>query len=110
MSLDDPSLKWYVVHTYSGQETKALQNLRENIRRARLDDSFGEILIPTEDVLESVDGIPPRPPGRKSYSGYLIVQMDLRQETFDLVKKTAKITGFLGGDRPYPTKLDFLKP
>jgi transcriptional antiterminator NusG len=94
-------LKWYVVHTYSGHENRAKLALLERIKNAALDDSFGEVLIPTESVMEVVKG-QRRTSTRKFYPGYMFVQMDLNEKTFHLVKNTPKITGFLGGTSPTP--------
>lgn len=94
-------LKWYVVHTYSGHENRAKLTLLERIKNAGLDDEFGEILIPTESVMEVVKG-QRRTSTRKFYPGYMFVQMALNSRTFHLVKGTPKITGFLGGTNPTP--------
>jgi len=102
------TLKWYTVHTYSGHENKARLALQERVRNASLEASFGEILIPTESVIEMVKG-QKRTTTRKFYPGYMFVQMDLTDETYHLVKNTPKITGFLGGEkgnRPIPVPDD----
>src|SRR6516164_2457887 len=96
-------MKWYVVHTYSGHENKAKLSLLVRVRQAGLNDKFGDILIPTDTVVELVKG-QKRSTTRKFYPGYMFVQMDLDQETFHLVKNTPKITGFLGGTNPQPVK------
>ena len=95
--------KWYVVHTYSGQENGARKSLLEKIKTHNLQDDFGEILIPTENVVEVVKG-QKRTSLRKFYPGYLFVQMDLSEKTFHLVRNTPKITGFLGGTNPTPVR------
>lgn len=92
------ALKWYTVHTYSGHENKARLSLQERIRNAGLEASFGEILIPTESVVELVKG-QKRTTTRKFYPGYMFVQMDMNEETYHLVKNTPRITGFLGSDK-----------
>jgi transcriptional antiterminator NusG len=97
------SMKWYAVHTYSGHENKARLTLEERMRNAGLEDAFGEILIPTESVLELVRG-QKRTTTRKLYPGYMFVQMELKDETYHLVKNTPHITGFLGGNKPVPVK------
>jgi transcriptional antiterminator NusG len=97
----NPNFKWYVVHTYSGHENRARLGLLERIKNAALEESFGEILIPTESVMEVVKG-QRRNTTRKFYPGYMFVQMDLNEKTFHLVKNTPKITGFLGGTNPTP--------
>ncbi len=96
-------LKWYVVHTYSGHEQKAKQSLLERVRQEGCEDRFGEVLIPTESVVEMKAGSK-RTTTRKFFPGYIIVQMHLDDETWNLVKNTARITGFVGGNqrRPMP--------
>ena len=95
------AMKWYVVHTYSGHENKARLSLQEHVKQKGLDASFGQILIPTESVLEMKAG-QRRTTTRKFYPGYMFVQMDLSEATYHLVKNTPKITGFLGGTNPSP--------
>ena len=97
------SMKWYIVHTYSGHENKARLSLQQRVKEASLDDQFGQILIPTESVLEMKAG-QRRTTTRKFYPGYMFVQMELNEETLHLVKNTPKITGFLGGQNPTPVK------
>jgi len=93
--------KWYIVHTYSGHENKAKLTLLERVRNANLQDYFGEVLVPTESVMEVVKG-QRRTTTRKFFPGYMFVQMVLDDRTFHLVKNTPKITGFLGGTKPTP--------
>lgn len=93
------ALKWYVVHTYSGHENKARLSLQERVKQMAMENEFGQILIPTESVLEMVKG-QKRTTTRKFYPGYMFVQMELNERTYHLVKNTAKITGFLGGTNP----------
>lgn len=95
------ALKWYVVHTYSGHENKARLALQERVKQMAMDKEFGQILIPTESVLEMVKG-QKRTTTRKFYPGYIFVQMELNERTYHLVKNTAKVTGFLGGTHPVP--------
>jgi len=92
----DPSKKWYVVHTYSGYEYKAKKSLEERIKLDGLDDFFGEVLIPTENVVEVVKGNK-RTTKRKFFPGYMLVNMELTERTWHTVKSTPKITGFVGG-------------
>jgi transcriptional antiterminator NusG len=94
-------LKWYIVHTYSGHENKARLTLLERVRNANLTEYFGEVLVPTESVMELVKG-QRRTTTRKFFPGYMFVQMVLDDRTFTLVKNTPKITGFLGGAKPTP--------
>ena len=93
------AMKWYVVHTYSGHENKAKLSLQDRVRQAGLQPKFGDVLIPTDTVVELVKG-QKRSTTRKFFPGYIFVQMDLDQETFHLVKNTPKITGLPGRDQP----------
>jgi transcriptional antiterminator NusG len=97
------TMRWYVVHTYSGMEKSAESSLRERIKRAELEEYFGEILVPTEDVSEVRNG-KKRVSSRRMYSSYIFVNMIMNDETWHLVKNTPRITGFLGGsaNRPSP--------
>ncbi len=90
------AMKWFVVHTYSGQEKRAKDNLQAEIKKHHLEPAFGEVLIPQENVLEVVKGHK-KHTMRKFYPGYLFVQMELNERTFGIVKITPKFTGFLGG-------------
>ena len=96
-----PEMKWYIVHTYSGHENKARLTLLERVRNASLNDLFGQVLVPTESVMEVVKG-QRRTTTRKFFPGYMFVQMVMEDRTFHLVKNTPKITGFLGGTKPTP--------
>ncbi|TYT74781.1 transcription termination/antitermination protein NusG [Desulfobotulus mexicanus] len=94
--------RWYVVHVYSGFEGKVKRSLEERIASSPLKDYFGEIIVPTETVVELVKG-ERKESSRKFYPGYILVQMALTDHTWHLVKDTAKVTGFLGGrDKPAP--------
>ena len=95
--------RWYVVHAYSGYEHQVKKALLERIARAELTDQFGEILVPTEEVVEMRDG-QKRKSERKFFPGYVLVQMDMNDETWHLVKDVPKVLGFIGGtsDRPTP--------
>src|SRR3954462_7514709 len=93
--------KWYIVHTSSGHENKAKLTLLERVRNANLNEYFGDVLVPTENVMEVVQG-KRRTMTRKFFPGYVFVQMVLDDRTFHLVKNTPKITGFLGGTKPTP--------
>lgn len=95
-------LKWYIVHTYSGFEHKVKANLEERIKTLKQEDFFGQILVPTEQVVELKKG-QKKTSSRKFYPGYIMVQMILNKETWHTVRNTAKVTGFLGGgSEPYP--------
>jgi len=95
------AIRWYVVHTYSGFENKAKQALEERVRSLGLQDRIGEILVPTEQVVE-VRGGQKRLTTRKFFPGYLLVRMELDNETWHVVKNTPKITGFVGNMRNPP--------
>src|SRR5688500_9761143 len=84
-----PELKWYIVHTYSGHENKARLTLLERVRNASLSEFFGEVLVPTESVMEVVKG-QRRTTTRKFFPGYMFVQMVMDDRTFHLVKNTPK--------------------
>lgn len=87
---------WYVVHTYSGYEQKAKQALEERIKSSKMEDSFEDILIPSEPVTEVKKGSR-KTSSRKFFPGYILVKMELDDKTWHLVKGTPKITGFVGG-------------
>jgi len=97
------SLRWYVVHAYSNFEHKVSESLKERVRRAGLEHKFGEILVPTEEVVEMRDG-QKRKSDRKFFPGYVLVQMEMDEETWHLVKEVPKVLGFIGGtsDKPAP--------
>ena len=98
-----PDLKWYVVHAYSGMEKAVERNIVERINRAGMQDKFGRILVPTEEVVEVKNGVK-RTTERKCFPGYVLVEMVMDDETWHLVKHTNKVTGFVGGakNRPAP--------
>src|SRR5262245_56062157 len=93
---DVGSRQWYVVHTYSGYEHKVKASLEERIRSLTNPDLFGEILVPSEKVVELVKG-KKKTSSRKFFPGYILVNMKLNNETWHIVKSTPKVTGFLGG-------------
>jgi transcriptional antiterminator NusG len=94
--------RWYVIHVYSGFEKKVAQAIREQAEQKGLADRFEEILVPTEEVVEVKRGAKTSSE-RKFFPGYVLIKMDLDDETWHLVKNTAKVTGFLGGrGRPSP--------
>lgn len=92
---------WYVVHTFSGFETRAKDALLERIRRFKVEESFGEILVPEESVLEVRNG-QKRESKRKFFPGYILVEMEINSTTLHVVKETPRITGFVGSDRNPP--------
>ena len=96
--------RWYVVHTFSGFEKQVQQALREHIKRAGMEDQFGDILVPTENVVEMRGG-QKRASERKFFPGYVLVQMEMNDDTWHLVKSLPKVTGFIGGSGSKPTPL-----
>ncbi|WP_439114767.1 transcription termination/antitermination protein NusG [Hydrogenophaga sp.] len=96
-------MRWYVVHAYSGMEKAAERNIVERINRAGMQDKFGRILVPTEEVVEMKNG-QRRTTERKFFPGYVLVEMVMDDDTWHLVKHTNKVTGFVGGakNRPAP--------
>jgi len=97
------SKRWYVVHVYSGMEKSVQRALVDRIARAGLEDKFGQILVPSEEVIE-VKGGKKSITERRIFPGYVLVEMELTDETWHLVKSTPRVTGFLGGsgNRPAP--------
>lgn len=97
------TMRWYVVHAYSQYENNVMRALKERIARAGLEEQFGDILVPTEEVVEIKDG-QKRTTERKFFPGYVLVQMEMNEDTWHLVKSTPKVLGFIGGtpDKPAP--------
>ncbi len=97
------TMRWYVVHAYSNFEHKVAESLKERVKLAGLESKFGEILVPTEEVVEMREG-QKRRSERKFFPGYVLVQMEMDDETWHLVKEVPKVLGFIGGssDRPAP--------
>jgi transcriptional antiterminator NusG len=97
------ALRWYVVHAYSNFEGQVKRALEERITRAGMEGKFGEILVPTEEVVEMREG-QKRRSERKFFPGYVLVQMEMDDETWHLVKSVPKVLGFIGGssDKPAP--------
>ncbi|MDQ2070552.1 transcription termination/antitermination protein NusG [Natronospira bacteriovora] len=95
--------RWYVLQAYSGFEHQVKRSLEDRVRHSGMEDCFGEILVPTEEVVEMRSG-QKRRSERKFFPGYVLVQMELNDDTWHLVKSVPKIMGFIGGssDRPSP--------
>jgi len=95
--------RWYVVHAFSGFEKQVQRSMAERIARVGMEDSFGEILVPTEEVVEMKGG-QKRRSDRKFFPGYVLVEMEMNDETWHLVKEVPKVMGFIGGtsDNPAP--------
>lgn len=97
------SKRWYVVHAYSGFEQQVKRMLKDRIERSEVANFFGDVLVPTEEVVEMRDG-QKRKSDRKFFPGYVLVNMELNDDTWHLVKSVPKVMGFIGGtsDRPAP--------
>lgn len=97
------AMQWYVVHAYSGFEKSVMRALKERIERAEMQDQFGEILVPVEEVVEMKGGQKSLSE-RKFFPGYVLVQMEMNDASWHLVKSTPKVTGFVGGtpNKPAP--------
>jgi len=95
--------RWYVVHAYSGFEKSVQKALRERIERSEVADLFGQVLVPVEEVVDVKNGRRSITE-RKFFPGYVLVEMDMTDDTWHLVKSTPKVTGFVGGtaNRPAP--------
>lgn len=98
------TMRWYVVHTYSGFEKSVVRSLKDHIRNQGMESKFGEILVPTEEVVEMKSG-QKRTSERKFFPGYVLVKMEMDDETWHLVKNVPKVTGFIGGSGMKPTPI-----
>ena len=98
------SKKWFVVHAYSGFEKSVQRALVERIRRSELQDQFGQILVPVEEVVEMKNGAKAISE-RKFFPGYVLVEMEMTDDSWHLVKSTPKVTGFVGGTANKPTPI-----
>lgn len=91
---------WYIVHTYSGYEARVRDNLKQRVEAMSMEESIGEVLIPTEDVVEMKEG-KKKVTARKFFPGYVLINMEMSDEGWHLVKNTPKVTGFVGmGNKP----------
>jgi transcriptional antiterminator NusG len=99
----NPDMRWYVVHAYSGMEKTVERNIAERISRAGMENKFGRVLVPMEEVVEIKNG-QKKTTERKFFPGYVLVEMVMDDETWHLIKHTNKVTGFVGGvkNRPAP--------
>ena len=98
------NMRWYVVHAYSGMEKAVERNLRERIDRSELTDKFGRILVPMEEVVELKKG-KKSVTERRFFPGYVLVEMEMGDDTWHLVKHTSKVTGFVGGAKTRPSPI-----
>ena len=93
---------WYIVHTYSGYEARVRDNLKQRVEAMGMEENIGEVLIPTEDVVEMKEG-KKKVTARKFFPGYVLINMEMSDEGWHLVKNTPKVTGFVGmGNKPTP--------
>ena len=99
----NPDLRWYIVHAYSGMEKAVERNITERIQRSGMQEKFGRILVPTEEVVEMKNG-KRKTTERRLFPGYVFVEMVMDDDPWHLVKHTSKVTGFVGGakNRPAP--------
>ena len=98
------SKRWYVIHAFSGFEMQVQRSLTERITRAGMEEMFGEILVPTEEVVEMKGG-QKRRSDRKFFPGYVLVEMEMNDETWHLVKEVPKVMGFIGGTSDKPAAI-----
>jgi transcription termination/antitermination protein NusG len=96
--------RWYVVHVYSGMEKSVMRGLLERIERGGMQEQFGQILVPTEEVVEVKNGTK-SVSERRFFPGYVLVEMEMTDESWHLVKNTPKVTGFIGGKSNKPTPI-----
>lgn len=99
-----PDLRWYVVHAYSGMEKTVERNIAERIRRSGMENKFGRILVPMEEVVEVRNG-QRKTTERKFFPGYVLVEMVMDDDTWHLIKHTNKVTGFVGGAKTRPAPI-----
>ena len=97
-------MRWYVVHVYSGMEKSVRRSLMERIERMGMSDKFGQILVPTEEVVEVKSG-QRSVTERRFFPGYVLIEMEMTDDTWHLVKDTGKVTGFVGGKSNKPTPI-----
>ena len=98
------ALKWYVVQAYSGYEGKVRGFIEDRVKQFGLEDKFGQVLVPTEEVVEMRDG-QKRKSARKFFPGYVLVEMDMDDETWHLVRDTPRVLGFIGGTKEHPAPI-----
>ena len=96
--------RWYVVHAYSGFEKSVMRSLNERITRSGLEEQFGDVLVPTEEVVEMRNG-QKRKSDRKFFPGYVLVNMEMNDDTWHLVREVPKVLGFIGGTKEKPAPI-----
>lgn len=99
------SKKWYVVHTYSGYENRVKTSIDEKVKATESEELIGEVLVPVEKVVDMVKGVK-RTTLRKFFPGYILINMELTDETWHLIKNIPKVTGFVGGTKSPPAITD----
>ena len=97
-------LKWYVVQAYSGYEGKVRGFIEDRVKQFGLEEKFGQVLVPTEEVVEMRDG-QKRKSARKFFPGYVLVEMDMDDESWHLVRDTPRVLGFIGGTKEHPAPI-----
>ena len=100
----NPDLRWYVVHAYSGMEKAVERNIQERINRSGMQNKFGRILVPMEEVVEVKNG-QKKTTERKFFPGYVLVEMIMDDDSWHLIKHTNKVTGFIGGTKTRPSPI-----
>ena len=98
------AMHWYVVHAYSGFEKQVARSLKDHIKNAGMEDQFGDIMVPTEEIVEMKGG-QKRTTQRKFFPGYVLVKMEMNDGTWHLVKGVPKVTGFIGGSGSKPAPI-----
>ena len=98
------SKRWYVIHAYSGFEKQVMRSLNERVKLYAMEDHFGEILVPVEEIVEMRDG-KRRKSERKFYPGYVLVEMDMNDQSWHLVNETPRVMGFIGGTPEKPAAI-----
>ena len=103
---DAPKKRWYIVQAFSGFERRVKETLEQRIADQGLQDKFGAILVPTEEVVEMKKGGKKQRSERKFFPGYVLIEMEMNDETWYLVRKTPRVSGFIGGTNDKPTPLN----
>src|SRR5690554_1497946 len=96
--------RWYIIHAYSGYEKQVMRSLNDRIQRSAVADKFGEVLVPTEEVVEMKDG-KKRKSERKFFPGYVLVEMEMNDDTWHIVNDCPRTTGFIGGTPENPAPI-----
>ena len=105
LGVTKPNIRWYIVHAYSGKELAVVHNINERIKLNHIEDKFGEIIVPTEEVVEMRGGQKCKSK-RKFFPGYVLVQMEMNDQTWHLVRNAPWVLGFIGGTSDKPVAVD----